>query len=334
MPDNNSSKRVLVIGAGSIGTRHLRVIHGLGYEVAGCDTQADAFQSIREHIANLATYNDLTKALAEKPDYVVVATPPAAHAENTVAALEAGAHVLCEKPMADTLDSCDRMISAADRCHRILHIGFTNRYHPGVRRIKDAVDSGRLGKVLFGCADVGTYFTLMCSRSRHQANLYGALLLDYTHQLDYMPWIMGSSVVRLYAVGRAFGDFELKSNPNMISMIMEHANDTVTEIHLDYCRHPQQASTAVTGDRGYIKTDFATNRVLTGSLAEGTTQEETLSFERDELFREQFRQFVAAAAGRPALIVSGTEGRRSTRLVEAALKSLQSRSPVEIRDKV
>jgi predicted dehydrogenase len=232
--------------------------------------------------------------------------------------------------MADTLKACDRMIKAANKYRKTLHIGFTNRYHPGLRRIKEAVDSGSLGKILFGHADLGSYFTLMCSRSRYQANFFGALLMDYTHQLDYMPWIMGSPVVRLYAVGRALGDFELKSNPNMMAMILEHANDTVTEIHLDYCRHPQQASAAVTGDKGYIKTDFSTNRVLLGSRDSGTTREETVNVERDDLFREQFRQFSAAVAGRPAAIVPGPEGRRSVQLVEAARQSLESRRPVKI----
>lgn len=331
MTNHNSKKRVLVIGAGSIGTRHLRVVHGLGYEVLACDKQPDAFAAIKKDIPALPTFKDLGKALVEKPDYVVVATPPAVHAEHTEKAMRAGAHVLCEKPMADTLAACDRMIKAARKCRKTLHIGFVNRYHPCLRRIKDAAASGSLGKILFGSADLGSYFTLMCSRSRYQAFLYGALLLDYTHQLDYMPWIMGSPVKRLYAVGRKRGSFELKSDPNLIAMVLEHANGIVTEIHLDFCRHPQQASAAVTGDKGYIRADFMTSRVLTGCRSDGSAKEETINVDRDELFREQFRQFLAAAEGRPALIVPGEEGRRSVQIVEAVLKSLKSRRPVEIR---
>jgi len=330
MTNKNSKKRVLIIGAGSIGTRHLRVIRGLGYDVLGCDKQPDAFNAIREQIAALPTYTDLDAALAEKPDLVVVATPPAAHADHTVAALKAGAHVLCEKPMADTLPACDRMIKAAHKYRKVLHIGFVNRHHPGLRRIKEAADSGRLGKIVFGSADLGSYFTLMCSRSRYQADVYGALLLDYTHQLDYMPWIMGSPVVRLYAAGRTLGNFEFKSKPNVLAMILEHANGTMTEIHLDYCRHPQQGSAAITGDQGYIKADFTTNRIVIGSLKAGKLREEDISVERDDLFREQFRQFVAATEGRPAEIVPGAEGRRATQLVAAALKSLKLRRPVAI----
>lgn len=331
MIEHNSKKRVLVIGAGSIGTRHLRVIHGLGYDVLGCDTQPDAFKAIREQIPSLPSFTVLDKALAEKPSFVVVATPPALHAGHTVAAMEAGAHVLCEKPMADTARSCDLMVAAAEKYGKVLHIGFVNRYHPGVRRLKEAASSGALGKVLFGSADLGSYFTLMCSRSRYQAKVFGALLLDYTHQLDYMPWIMGSPVTRVYAAGSALGKFELKSKPNMIAMILEHANGTLTEIHLDYCRHPQQSSASIAGDRGFARVDFSANRFVAGRLADGSAREESIAVERDDLFREQFRQFVAACAGRRADIVPGEEARRATLIAAAALKSLRTRRPESVR---
>ena len=324
-------QRVLVIGAGSIGTRHLRVIHGLGYEVLACDPQTKAFEAIRAQIPALRTYADLSAALAQQPDFAVVATPPVLHAGHTIAAMRSGAHVLCEKPMADTVHACNRMVAAAEKYGKVLHIGFVNRYHPGVRRLKEAASSGALGKVLFGSADLGSYFTLMCSRSRYQAGVFGALLLDYTHQLDYMPWIMGSPVKRVYAVGSALGKFKLKSKPNMIAMILEHASGAVTEIHLDYCRHPQQGSASVTGDRGFIKVDFTANRTLTGRLTDGACGGESIIHERDDLFREQFRQFVAATQGRKADIVPGEEARRASLVAEAALKSLKTRRPEAVR---
>jgi predicted dehydrogenase len=75
-----------------------------------------------------------------------------------------------------------------------------------------------------------------------------------------------------------------------------------------------------------------TSRVLIGCRGDGSAREETISIDRDELFREQFRQFLAATEGRPALIVPGQEGRRSVQIVEAVLESLQSRGPVEIQE--
>jgi len=324
-------KRVLVIGAGSIGTRHLRVIHGLGCDVMGCDTQPGAFDAIRRDIPALPAFADLGRALAERPDIVVVATPPALHEAHARSAFRAGAHVLCEKPMADTAAACGRMIRAARAARRVLHVGFVNRYHPVLQRLKRELNAGRLGTVLFGAADLGSYVTLTCSRSRYQATVYGALLMDYTHQLDFMPWLMGSPAVRVYAVGQKKGVFEHGSNPAMIAMILEHANGTITEIHLDYCRHPQQASVSLTGDRGYLQADLATNRIDRGLRHTGAVRRWTLTVERDDLFRAQFRQVVAAAEGRPASIVSGEEGREATRLAEAALRSLRLRRPVAVR---
>jgi len=218
--------RVLVVGMGSIGTRHLRLIDEMGFPVLGCDVDPAAFERVREVVPDLPTFDNVADALAEKPDIVVVATAPHLHAEHTVAALEAGAQVLCEKPMADKLESADRMIAAAKERNKLLAIGFMNRFHACIVRAKELVDSGQLGLPLFAGAHLASYRTLVCSRSRYQATTYGALLLDYTHQPDYVPWALGSAAMRVYAVARNRGEFELKSDPNVIAMILEHGPAT------------------------------------------------------------------------------------------------------------
>ncbi len=77
-------------------------------------------------------YTNAEKMLeVEKPDVVSIASPVAKHAEHTVLALEHGAHVLCEKPMAPTLEDCDRMIDAAEQNDRILGVAFHKRHNVG-----------------------------------------------------------------------------------------------------------------------------------------------------------------------------------------------------------
>ncbi len=327
---SDSKPIVLVIGAGSIGTRHLEVVHGMGYPAMACDTDPAAFARINEIVPDLPTFTNLSSALAQQPDIVIVATAPGLHADHTIAAFEAGAHVLCEKPMADTVAACDRMIDAAKQSGKVLHVGFVNRYNPCITKPKRLTEEGALGMPLFASAQGGSYLTLICSRSRHQATTYAALLLDYTHQLDYIPWILDSPVCRVYAVARNRGEFELKSDPNMITMILEHESGVVSEIHLDFVRHPQTMTLSVTGDRGYMLSDLMQSTVGIGRREDESFEERTLTFERNDLFREQFANFVAATRGEPARIVDGEEGRASMRIVEAVLRSLASRTPVQI----
>ena len=327
---DSKKPRVLVIGVGSIGTRHLRLIHGMGHPVAGCDTDPAAFDRVREDVPDIETFLDLDPALESRPDLVVVATAHHLHAPHAVAALEAGAHVLCEKPMADTVEAADRMIEAARRAGKVLHVGLMNRYHPCVARARELVASGALGVPLFAQADLGSYRTLICSRSRYQSQVFGALLLDYTHQLDFVPYVLGAPATRVYAVSRARGDFELKSDPNVISLILEHGDGPVSEIHLDYCRNPQVNTLSVTGDEGYVTCDFERRIATLGTRKDESVREETLPGDYDDVYRESFRQFVAATKGEQANIIPGQEGRQSLAIVTAALESLRTRAPVDL----
>jgi len=96
-------------------------------------------------------YTDFRKMLAEvKPDAVSICTPNGAHAEGSIAASNAGAHVLVEKPMAMSAAEALKMISAAKKKRRKLVIGFQYRYDAKTSFIKEAVDAGRMGKVVYG----------------------------------------------------------------------------------------------------------------------------------------------------------------------------------------
>ncbi len=326
----SDKQRILVIGTGSIGTRHLRILHGMGHPVAGCDVEEAAFSAIREDIPDLETFTDMDKALASKPDLVVVATAHHLHAPHTLAAMEAGAHVLCEKPMADTLEAADAMMAAAKRTGKTLHIGFMNRYHPIVVQARELVASGRLGLPLSASADLGSYITLECSRARHQAKMFAALLLDYTHQLDFVPYVLDAPATRVYAIARNRGRFDLKSDPNTIAMMLEHGDGPISEIHLDYCRKPQVTTLKVTGDEAAIECDMMGYTLRLRDRKGGVIEEKRCEPQGDELYRTSFRNFLAAIDGKESNYIPGSEGRKSLEIVTAVLKSIETRQPVNI----
>lgn len=145
--------RIAFIGAGGIAGTHMRYLDQMDDVeiVAQADISKASMERWAEQYGIGASYTDYQKMLAEvKPDAVSVCTPNGAHAPATIAALNAGAHVIVEKPMAMSAREAQAMISAAKRKRRKLIIGFQHRYDPRTKFIKDAVDSGRMGKVLYG----------------------------------------------------------------------------------------------------------------------------------------------------------------------------------------
>ena len=95
------------------------------------------------------TYSEYEGFLAdESVELVIVATPSHLHAPHTIAALKAGHHVLCEKPMAVSLEEADQMIKTARSCGRILTIFQNRRYDPDFLKVKEVIESGKIGRVL------------------------------------------------------------------------------------------------------------------------------------------------------------------------------------------
>ncbi len=145
--------RVAFIGAGGIAGTHMRYYKDMDdvemVAMADIAEESMARHGEQHGISNAFTdYREMLRKI--KPDAVSVCTPNGLHASNTIAALKAGAHVIVEKPMAMNAREAGSMIAAAKRARRKLVIGFQQRYNPKAQFIKNAIDKGQLGKVVFG----------------------------------------------------------------------------------------------------------------------------------------------------------------------------------------
>jgi len=140
---------------------------------------------------------DLEMLDKEDLDVVSVCTPPGLHCEHTVEAAKRGIHVLCEKPMALTVEDCDKMITACEKNHVKLQIGFMKRYNLGFQRIKEIIDMGELGTIGY----VHLHWTLPPKMSRPPAPkgveripeqwMGGGFMADGPHYIDQFRWLIG-----------------------------------------------------------------------------------------------------------------------------------------------
>ena len=198
-PQSSTSRlRVGIIGAGAI----TRYSHLPGYKrlpgvevVALCDIDEDRAKNLADEFSVPRIYTDYEAMLRqEEPDVVSVCTPNALHAPMTITALESGAHVLCEKPMAPTTAEAQAMTEAARRAGRKLTIGLHHRLRIDTQLLKRAVDAGDLGEIYYAKASIlrpsgipgyGTWFT-------QKGLAGGGALMDIgVHILDLVLWLMG-----------------------------------------------------------------------------------------------------------------------------------------------
>ena len=145
----SARQRVLVVGLGAMGLSHARAYQAIdGFELVGlCTRNAAGRSDLDREFPALPRFEALTQALqALKPDAVAIAAYTEHHAPMALEALAAGAHVFCEKPLADTLEAAERVVAAARQANKALLIGYILRVHPSWTRF---VEIGRtLGKPL------------------------------------------------------------------------------------------------------------------------------------------------------------------------------------------
>jgi UDP-N-acetyl-2-amino-2-deoxyglucuronate dehydrogenase len=146
---------------------------------------------------NLQAYADVAEMVnKEKIDVVIICTPHPNHREPAIAALEAGANVLIEKPLASSLEDCDAMIEASKRYGKQIGLICQRRWYPPAQRVKDAIKGGKIGKPVFGTVNMlgwrdKDYYDSDPWRGTWKGEGGGVLVNQAPHQLDLLQWYMG-----------------------------------------------------------------------------------------------------------------------------------------------
>lgn len=202
--------RAGIVGCGGIANgKHLPAMQKSGlYEVvAFCDIIIERAQETKEKFGteDAKVFEDYRELLKEDLDVVYVTTPNRSHAEISIAAMEAGRDVMCEKPMAKNYAEAQKMVETAERTHRVLNIGYQNRYRTDSLYLKEMCKSDELGEIYFAKAHalrrraVPTWGVFL-----NEEEQGGGPLIDIgTHALDMTLWIMDNYKPK-YAVGTTY----------------------------------------------------------------------------------------------------------------------------------
>ena len=274
-------------------------------------------------------HHSFDRMLESKPDMVLVASPHEWHTEHTIRSLEAGAHVLCEKPMADRIDKARQVIEKTRYVSRVLVYGFSNHFHPGILKTRKLINDGHLGEILYAHFHVGTYGTLVNSRSRYQADMEAAILMDYVHQPDLLYWMLGKSPAGVYASGSLGGNLELRSNPNSMTLLLDYKGPLTASIHLNYMQYPDRYHLEFLGDLGWVYLDLIANILYKGDRNRENVSREKIKFERDSIYEAEHQAFFDAIAGERSPESTAEDAMQSMIVLEAAIQSWKTKMRVE-----
>jgi predicted dehydrogenase len=327
--------RFLAIGAGSIGTRHSRNLIDLGHVVTLWDWDSARLDLARREL-DVEVATSLEHGLGRRPEGVVICTPPATHMGLARRAIEAGAHLFVEKPLADSTDEVPALLDAARRGGRVLAVGFNLRFLPSLRRVKALLDQARVRKVFSVRAQFGFYLPIW-RRGRDYRENYavraaegGGVLLDAIHELDYLGWLFGEAQEVFCTAGHVSelaGDTE-----DLAEVTIRFGSGVLAQVHLDYLRRAYRRDLEIIGEAGVILWDYSERsvRILGPAPDQVETEVGTDDAPNEAMYVEEMRHFVRCIEGLEEPLVDGWEALRSLRMVEASRISAAERRWVKI----
>ncbi len=323
--------KILIAGLGSIGRRHLRNLLTLGVKDillyrSGLATLDD------DELAPFTTYHDLDDALEQKPDGVIVSNPTALHLSVALKAAAAGAHLLIEKPVSDSLEGLDVLQRTLDAQKKRAMVGFHFRFHPVFKAIKALLDAGGLGKVLYARAHWGEYLPDWHPWEDYRrsyaarADLGGGVVNTLSHPFDTMRWLFGE-IGSLSARCAHVSSLELDVEDHA-DVLLNFSDGVLGQVHLDYYQKPPSHTMEITCEKGRVLWDNADGKanVLYANGRPSETLEPPVGFERNAMFLDEMRAFLRLCSGDEMDYCSLQDGLRAQKVVSAVKRSSEAGS--------
>jgi predicted dehydrogenase len=335
--------RVLVVGLGSIGRRHLRVARDLC-----ADAQFAVLRSgtgpVGAEIDGVTTYHSIDEALDFAPTIAVIASPATHHAGTAIRLAAAGVHLLVEKPLTDRLETARAVRDAVAAAGVTAAVGYNLRHLESLVALRHSVREGSIGRVMSVRSEVGQYLpewrpdTDYRTTVSARRELGGGALLELSHELDYLLWLFGpvSSVTAMLSHLSDL-DVDTEDSANLLLQFAPAgdappgAPGVVASVSLDFARRDVVRRCTVVGTTGTLEWDGVRGTVRQFDAA---TRAWSVCCdappERDATYRAEWADLLACIGTGRAPRADLDAGVAVLHVVDAARRSSESRRTVAL----
>ena len=341
---------IAIIGTGGIARKHrdgYLLFHEKCRIVAVCDVYREKAEEFALTIPNgkeVKVYEDYRDLIHnETIDGVSICTPPYTHAEVSIACLNAGIHVLCEKPMAPSVAECEAMNRAQRESGKILSICHQNRFRNDVQEVKCILDAGILGKTIFTRVDsfwwrTKLYYDLWW-RGTWEKEGGGCVLNHAVHQLDLMLWFLGKPLsLRSFSANLAHDNSEVE---DFNTTIIRFPDDSLAQFSTTLVWHGQEQKLTFQCEKGGITTpwDLFCSRPRRNGSFDGMDEDmlqNVLKLRAEYIPMEHERHdgavsnFLNSISGEETVLCSGQDGQNVIELVTLIYQSFHEDREVDL----
>jgi inositol 2-dehydrogenase len=328
-----------VVGVGRMGRCHAENLRSLIPEaklIAVADTDLEAARQLAAEMEIEHSYANI-KDLVERKDIdaVVIASPSKFHLSGVQTAAAAGKHILCEKPLALTIDGVDDAIAAARSANVLLQVGFMRRYDPAYAEAYKRIEGGEIGTPVI-------FRSIGRDREPPPLSFYksgsGTLFLDSSiHEFDLARWLMKDEVAEVHAFGGTlacpelvqFGEFDA----GIVNLRFAHGAIGNVE-SFRQSRYGYDIYTEVVGSKATLRIGYLRQTALTILSAEGVGHDVVDHFlvRFAEAYLNELHDFVQSVLAASPPRVTGEDARRALAIALAAARSCRDSRSVLVAD--
>jgi hypothetical protein len=317
--------RVVIIGAGSIGSRHLRNVKVLWpaceiviVAASGRLLTAEELQGQRQL--------PIAEALAWQPDFAIVASPAPWHLEHARLCLNAHIPTLIEKPLSHNFALAQQFLRDCDNT-QICSLAYCLRYLPSANVVKQCLTEQRLGRLYSVQATVGQQLSQWRPQKDFRtsvsanAELGGGVLLELSHELDYLLWLFGPLTTQYCHFSKP-GELRLQVE-ECADLILTGTDALVCALHLDFWQQVAQRRCVISGQLGRIEWDLMKNSVLWVNQEGEHLLYADPNWDKNQMYIRVLEEFLLAMQQKNAAPIPFTDGLAVLEIVEQA-KALAS----------
>ncbi|WP_177182665.1 Gfo/Idh/MocA family protein [Paenibacillus sp. OV219] len=341
------------LGFGIISASYMAMDHVRGVKAnkhaevkAICDIDLAKAERVAAEFFIQDYYADYTELLKRDDiDVIIVSTPDQLHAEMTIAALEAGKHVLCEKPMALTIEECKQMIDASERTGKKLMVGQICRYAPGFALAKKLIDDGEIGELFYVESEYAHDYSEAPGVGNWRIDpvrLRHPVLGGGCHAVDLLRWIAGNPYeVTAYANRKVLQSWPVD---DCTIAIMRFPQDVIGKVMVSVgCKRAYTMRSVFYGNQGTIIVDNTSptltiykDRISGDTGLFNDVNDQTISISHPVNIRshntiDEIKEFVDILLNDDQVRTDGVEGASTAAVCLAIVESASTNQSVRIQ---
>ena len=262
MKQTINMKKILVVGYGSIGKRHVENLLSISnLEIIVC-TKRNDIRKLKKHAK---VYSTLKQCLKEKPDIGIITNETSLHVTTAIKLANEGLDLFLEKPLSNSLQDVEKLRTIIKKKKLITQMGCNLRFHPCIKKIKSMIEQQKIGKIISAqvqtCSYLPDYHPWENYRRGYAArkDLGGGIILTQIHEIDYMYWLF-QEVENVTSMSGKFSDLDVDVE-DYAACLLKFRNKIIGELHMDYFQRPNFKSCQIRGTKGEIYWDSDNNCV-------------------------------------------------------------------------